>query len=119
MGYSSCLHKPCILSLVCLGFSPIDCDQCEIIEEIYQESIGAEDRDSLQHALDQPTCRPRLLHWTFDLAAPGHHQYGKGKIDFHDLSRALTDAQVELAQREFTPSRPLRSARQLGKLGVD
>src|SRR3989454_7754127 len=47
MGYSSCLHKPCILSLACLGFSPIDCDQCEIIEEIYQESIGAEDRDSL------------------------------------------------------------------------
>ncbi len=47
MGYSSSLHKPRILSLVCLGLSPIDCDQFEIIEEIYQESIGAEDRDSL------------------------------------------------------------------------
>ena len=29
------------------GFSPIDCDQCEIIEEIYQQSIGAEESDSL------------------------------------------------------------------------
>src|SRR6266566_4210046 len=48
MGYSSCLHKPCILSLACLGFSPIDCDQCEIIEETYQQSIGAQERDSLQ-----------------------------------------------------------------------
>jgi len=27
---------------------PIDCHHCEIIEEIYQESTGAEDRDSLQ-----------------------------------------------------------------------
>ena len=40
------------------------------------------------------------------------------KIDFHDFSRALTDAQVELAQREFTPARPLRSARQLGIGGL-
>src|SRR3989442_6100061 len=48
MGYSSCLHKPCILSLACLAFSPIDCDHCEIIEEFYGESIGAEERDSLQ-----------------------------------------------------------------------
>src|SRR3989442_1452859 len=50
MGYSSCLHKPCILSLACLAFSPIDCDHCEIIEEFYGESIGAEERDSLHRA---------------------------------------------------------------------
>jgi len=67
------------------------------------------------HAPDQPTCRPRLLHWTFDLAAPGHRQCGKGTIDFHDFSRAPTDAQVELAQRESTPARSLCSACQLGK----
>src|SRR5213593_4780130 len=33
---------PCLL-----GFLPIDCDQCEIIEEIYQENIRAGDRDAL------------------------------------------------------------------------
>ena len=70
---------------------------------------------SKTHALDQPTCRPRLLHWTFDLAAPGHHQCGKGNADFHDLSRALPDAQVELALRESTPAPPRRSACQLGE----
>ena len=58
---------------------------------------------STTHTPDQPTCRPRLLHWTFDLAAPGHGQCGKGMSDFHNVSRAPTDAQVELAQREFTP----------------
>src|SRR2546427_3772536 len=57
MGYSSCLHKPCILSLACLAFSPIDCDHCEIIEEFYGESIGAEERDSL-HSI--PTLRAAL-----------------------------------------------------------
>src|SRR5207249_2047437 len=51
MGYPSCLHKLCILSFACLGFSPFDCDQCEIIEEIYQQSIGAEESDSLQYGL--------------------------------------------------------------------
>jgi len=34
-----------------VGFSPIDCDQCEIIEEIYRESIGAGERDSLHSTL--------------------------------------------------------------------
>ena len=33
---------PCLL-----GSLPIDCDQCEIIEEIYQENIRAGDRDAL------------------------------------------------------------------------
>src|SRR6266536_2278247 len=33
-------------------FSPIHCDQCEIIEEIYRESIGAEERDSLQEPIE-------------------------------------------------------------------
>ena len=51
MGYPSCLHKLCILSFACLGFSPFDCDQCEIIEEIYQQSIGAEESDSLHLAV--------------------------------------------------------------------
>src|SRR5262249_47591618 len=51
---------------------------------------------STTHAPDQPTCRPRLLHWTFDLPAPGHGECGKGATDFHDLSRAPPDAQVEL-----------------------
>src|SRR5439155_24745562 len=36
-----------------LGFLPIDCNQCEIIEEIYQENIRAGDRDAL-HLL--PPC---------------------------------------------------------------
>src|ERR1051326_3533481 len=57
---------------------------------------------STTHAPDQPTCRPQLLHWTFGLAAPGHGQCGKERIDFHDLSRAPTDAQVERVQGEFT-----------------
>ena len=30
-----------------LGFLPIDCDQGEIIEEIYQQNIRAADRDAL------------------------------------------------------------------------
>jgi len=42
---------PCLL-----GFLPIDCDQCEIIEEIYQENIRAGDRDALQlQKLGPPT----------------------------------------------------------------
>jgi hypothetical protein len=48
-----------------------------------------------------------------DLPAPGHRQCLKGTIDFHDLSRAPTDAQVELAQREFTPACSPSSACQL------
>src|SRR2546427_11736486 len=56
MGYSSCLHKPCILSLACLAFSPIDCDHCEIIEEFYGESIGAEERDSLHWMEEKKNC---------------------------------------------------------------
>jgi hypothetical protein len=55
---------------------------------------------SITHAPDQPTCRPRLLHWTFDLPASGDGECGKGATDFHDLSRAPSEAQVEIAQRE-------------------
>ncbi len=50
--------------------------------------------------------------------APGHGQCGKGGIDFHDLSRAPTDAQVELAQREFTSARSPSFSCQLGNLDV-
>jgi len=44
---------PCLL-----GSLPIDCDQCEIIEEIYQENIRAGDRDALQPYLN---ATPELL----------------------------------------------------------
>jgi len=33
---------------------------------------------------------------------PVNGQCRKGSIDFHDVSRASTDARIELAQREFT-----------------
>jgi len=71
---------------------------------------------STTHAPDQPTCRPRLLHWTFDLAAPGHGQCGKGMTDFHGLSRAPANAQVELAQRKFTSACSRSSSCQLGQI---
>jgi len=47
---------PCLL-----GFLPIDCDQCEIIEEIYQENIRAGDRDALQFARNETVHVPTAL----------------------------------------------------------
>src|SRR2546425_2587244 len=91
MGYSSCLHKPCILSLACLAFSPIDCDHCEIIEEFYGESIGAEERDSL-HLGPIPSLRHlrcvvvrfvrRLLRYYGSVRLPMIVHHRRSSLDF-------------------------------------
>ena len=57
MGYPSCLHTSGILSRRLPKLSPIDYDQCEIIEELYREILGAEDRGTLQNCLSvNPSC---------------------------------------------------------------
>jgi len=56
---------------------PIDCDQCEIIEEIYQENIRAGDRDALHSARRNTRYR---------FSAPAHRwssfRFGAGIVDF-------------------------------------
>ncbi|HZM85101.1 MAG TPA: hypothetical protein VFF31_00970 [Blastocatellia bacterium] len=50
---------------------------------------------------------------------PVNGQCRKGSIDFHDVSRASTDARIELAQREFTSACSRSSSCQLGKLAFN
>src|SRR5437867_7030439 len=118
MGYSSCLHKPCILSLACLGFSPIDCDQCEIIEEIYQESIGAEDRDSL-HFVEAIERTKYDLRWKVALGLEMEEvpiqksalQEFQARLVLHEQGEALLKKSIDEARRAgYVTSRKIRVA---------
>ena len=57
MGYPSWLHKSGILSRRLPKLSPIDYDQCEIIEDLYREILETEDRDALHR---QPLIQPLI-----------------------------------------------------------